>query len=292
METTAPQIVETAQQQQQQQILQTGHSARQNPKIGKSTAHFRALGIETRPSALYLVPARMSGVNVCSDSTVGCRAVCVTHPKKGFGRIFSTITQSRLERSKRFTSDPRRFILEVAEELQREVRLAARAGAQALCRLNMASDIDWPNLAIFHGIDLFGELGIMPELANVHHYNYTKSFRQLCSKRPRNYHLTFSRSETNSAKCVEALESGHSVAVVFCENPENYGTRKSYQTRLPETWKLEGMVRGVPVIDGDAHDFRCFDEPGVIVGLRMKGTESEVRHALRTGFAVYCGGNR
>jgi len=87
-------------------------------------------------------------------------------------------------------------------------------------------------------------------------YDYTKNIRRALAyaagQYPANYHLTFSRSESNADDVARALLAGVNVAVVF---------RKA----LPATWG------GRPVIDGDAHDLRFLDPRGVIVGLRAKG---------------------
>lgn len=287
MEHTPPPIVDTAQ--AESPILQTMRDARRNPKIGHSVKHWRQQGIETRPCLLYLVPARTSGVNLCPDASPGCRAACVTHPGKGFGRIFGTINESRLARTRRFLEDRERFLRQLAAELETEQRLADRTGAVATCRLNMASDIDWTAFSMTYGANLFGELGASPN-GQIRFYDYTKRLSVLLRDRPLNYSLTFSRSENNHEKCLEALEAGQNVAVVFSQGPQFSGSKRAYQQRLPEVWTPPGYGKEIRVIDGDVHDFRCWDEPGVIVGLRMKGTEQEVTHALRTGFAVYCGG--
>jgi len=72
---------------------------------------------------------------------------------------------------------------------------------------------------------------------------------------PKNYSLTFSRSETNEADCIRVLEAGGNVAVVF--------------RHKPDTW------HGFPVIDGDAHDLRHLDPRGVVVALSPKGPKAK-----------------
>jgi hypothetical protein len=133
------------------------------------------------------------------------------------------------------------------EELKRNVAwLVARArklGLQPAIRVNGTSDIPW----------LAHELAAaFPE---VQFYDYTKHPRPWLRTLP-NYHLTFSHSGHNVDDCVEALEHGINVAVVFT-------TRRGES--LPQTWN------GLPVIDGDSHDCRFLDPTGVVVGLRAKG---------------------
>ena len=69
---------------------------------------------------------------------------------------------------------------------------------------------------------------------------------------PRNYHLTFSRSEHNDSLCDMVLQMGGNVAVVF-------------RNQLPKTWK------GFEVVNGDENDLRFLDKKGVVVGLIEKG---------------------
>ena len=69
---------------------------------------------------------------------------------------------------------------------------------------------------------------------------------------PSNYHLTFSRSESNQKLVEMVLEMGGNVAVVF-------------RDQLPKTWK------GFEVVNGDENDLRFLDKQGVIVGLIEKG---------------------
>jgi hypothetical protein len=69
---------------------------------------------------------------------------------------------------------------------------------------------------------------------------------------PKNYHLTFSRSETNGAISLAFLRSGGNVAMVF---------RKSLPTQY----------FGHDVVDGDDTDLRFLDGKGKIVGLKEKG---------------------
>jgi hypothetical protein len=74
----------------------------------------------------------------------------------------------------------------------------------------------------------------------------------LAGEMPKNYHLTFSKSETNGAIAESILKSGGNVAMVF---------RKS----LPAKWL------GAEVVNGDETDLRFLDGAGKIVGLVEKG---------------------
>jgi hypothetical protein len=95
----------------------------------------------------------------------------------------------------------------------------------------------------------------------VQFYDYTKDHGRLSFDYPLpdNYHLTYSRSETNEAIALEILASGRAnVAVVF-------------SGELPETWN------GFRVVSGVDHDLR-FTDPmpscrygGNVVGLIALG---------------------
>jgi hypothetical protein len=267
-------------------IITSAADTSQNPKIRKSLEHFPELA--ARVLSVYLTPSNTGGVNLCPHASPGCVDACISDSQKqGFGRIFGTVFQSRWERTQRYRKDRKRFLQDMTEELRRQQRLASRRGETVFIRDNMGSDIDWHRLSEIHEIDYFGDLGVHPELARVIHYNYTKDLKRLLRRRPANDYLCFSRSETNHQQCLEALEAGHNVAVVFSQGPEFYGSQRQYLTVLPDSWKPEGAAQSYPVIDGDAHDFRHLDPSGpCIVGLRMKGDRLQVAAAIQSGFAV------
>jgi len=81
-------------------------------------------------------------------------------------------------------------------------------------------------------------------------------------KLPGNYHLTFSRSETNEAVIDQVIEKAP-VSVVFKH-------------------KLPRLYNGYKVINGDLHDMRFKNQSGVIIGLIAKGKARKDT----TGFAI------
>ena len=94
--------------------------------------------------------------------------------------------------------------------------------------------------------------------------NYSRAYDHAVSRFPKNYHLTFSRSETNGDQCKAILEAGGNVAVVFADHiPTHY--------------------MGRAVWDGDLSDLRHLDPAGVIIGLSPKGPKA--RRDL-SGFVV------
>jgi hypothetical protein len=118
-------------------------------------------------------------------------------------------------------------------------------------RLNGTSDIEWTRF------------GIMDEFPDVQFYDYTKVFNRLTQERPANYHLTFSKNESNDEECEAALKLGVNVAAVF--------------KTLPQQWM------GRQVISGDETDVRFVDGTGIIVGLTAKGQAKKDK----TGFVIF-----
>jgi hypothetical protein len=141
-------------------------------------------------------------------------------------------------------------------DLRREECAAIRADLPLVCRLNVVSDVAWKRE--------FPEL--FAAFPDVQFMDYTKdAYRILDGKLPGNYHLTFSRSETNELDCLRVLKAGHNVTVVFRKPP------------FPATFW------GYPVIDGDRNDLRFLDPPPCIVGLKAKGAGGR---RDQTGFVI------
>ena len=145
----------------------------------------------------------------------------------------------------------------LCKEITSTYRSALKKEMQAVFRLNLTSDISWEDVQLFKGSNIF------KHFKRIQFYDYTKSFKRMCSfldkpfikgeaKFPSNYHLTFSRSENNDKKCEMVLVMGGNVAVVF-------------RNQLPKTWK------GYEVVNGDDTDLRFLDKKGVVVGLIEKG---------------------
>ena len=132
----------------------------------------------------------------------------------------------------------------------------------------MFSDIPWE------------KFGIMERFPNIQFYDYTKNFVRAMDhakgRLPGNYHLTFSRSEENEARCLNVLDAGGNVAVVFgIKSPNSKQVAKAErEPDYAEQFKLPTEWMGYKVIDGDKTDLRFLDpktRPGVVVGLRTKG---------------------
>ena len=206
------------------------------------TVKGRKLGYAT--GILYLAPANESGVmNTCQFATKGCKSSCLY--TAGRAAIFPMIGRARVAKTIWLHNDREGFIEQLRADIRALIRMAKRKHRIPAVRINGTSDLPW--LA----------MQMAQEFPELQLYDYTKLPRPW-SRTKANYHVTFSHSETNLAECIEALQHGINVAVVF-DTPKG--------KPLPDTWN------GFSVIDGDTHDLRFLDTHrlGLVVGLHAKG---------------------
>ena len=199
----------------------------------------------------YMAPHTLSGVNLCPHASAGCIALCLGE-HSGKAVMFSSVLKSRIAKAQWFMKDRKAYIAELRKAIRAAQRKAKREDLGLCVRLNGATDIAWERS------------GLMQEFPGVQFVDYTKNVKRALAPRPANYHLTFSRSESNEADCLRVLEAGGTVAVVFS------GLR-------PQTYL------GFPVVDGDAHDLRHLDPAGSIIALSPKGRPAK---SDRSGFVV------
>ena len=161
----------------------------------------------------------------------------------------SSVQRARIAKTRLFFKDKPMFLSMLWKEITAGIKKAAKNGKQPCFRLNLTSDLPWEKIK-FNGQSVF------ESFPNVQFYDYCKSPERMTKfvngEMPSNYHLTFSRSESNGALALAFLKSGGNVAMVF---------RKS----LPATYF------GHEVIDGDETDLRFLDGSGKIIGLKEKG---------------------
>jgi hypothetical protein len=219
-----------------------------NPKTRKG----RARGYSS--AILHLAPASLSGRNVCPWSSPGCRTACLNTAGRGGilarGATTNAIQLARLARTAWYFEDRPAFLAQLFTEIATHVRRATAHGMIPVVRLNGTSDIAWERIVGPAGLTVF------QTFPTIQFYDYTKSVRRVLQHRaglmPPNYHLTFSRSESNDADARTVIEAGGNVAVVFAKY-------------LPADWS------GARVVNGDADDLRFLDPAGVVVGLKAKG---------------------
>lgn len=232
----------------------------------------------------YMAPHKSAGVgNLCSHASPACIALCLGRESGQAAMVSKTtgtnaVRQSRERKARYFMSDRQAYLREMLLHIARAKRAADRKGMTLAVRPNGSTDIAYEGLRVVVDVAFAAELSrtcglsiepgvhtIFSAFPTIQFLDYTKNPRRLERPLPANYHLTFSRSETNESEALAILARGNNVAVVFANG-------------LPATW------HGYRVIDGDEHDLRFLDpRDGVVVGLSPKGHKAK---RDRRGFVV------
>ncbi len=205
---------------------------------------------------LYLA----SGTKVCSHASKGCLDACLNG--SGRGGMYSSVQKSRQNKTNYLFSDRQMFLSQLYIEIKR-ISDTKKKGEKICIRLNGTSDLAWEKFNVKDGKN------IMELFPDIMFYDYTKNYLRFDRVLPKNYHLTFSRSESNEIHVERLLAKGVNVAIVF--------------DKLPTTYK------GYTVINGDLSDLRFNDEKNVVVGLKYKkltGAGSDNKKVFETGFAL------
>ena len=212
---------------------------------------------------LYLAPHTQNDkkVNLCGFASKGCIESCLF--KSGFGGIYTSVEKARINKTNYFLNDRVNFLQQIKREIQNAIK-NQKEGEKLAFRLNGTSDVNFEKFKIEDNKNIFE---LFPD---VQFYDYTKNYIRL-EKRilPKNYHITFSRSETNEEKALEMLNLGYNVAMVF--------------DKLPQTYK------GFKVVDGDKNDLRFLDEKNVIIGLKYKkltGKGADNSQGIKSNFVI------
>lgn len=230
----------------------------QNPKTSKSA---KLDGVYAIP--MHLAPWTLSGRNVCSESTPGCRAACLHtagNPAHMAGK-----DSARIARTRFYTAERDQFMILLIAELETLRRQAAAAGLKPAARLDATSDLGLAVRSWRGGVT--SNVTLVELFPDIMFYDYTKVqnryLRFLNGEYPPNYHLTFSAAEGNHTACETFLGAGGTVSAIF-------------RGGLPTRWL------GYPVLDGDRTDYRPSDPRGSVIGLKPKG---KARHDV-TGFVI------
>lgn len=215
-----------------------------NPKIQKGTK----LGYLS--FILHLAPADLSGREVCPKRTAGCTQACLNTAGRGGmfkrGETTNTIQKARIRKTQYFFADRNQFMLDLAYDIQKGIKMAEKLGLTPVFRLNGTSDLSWEK----YEVPVFCTRNIFELFPTVQFYDYTKVLGRKVKDIP-NYFLIFSKADGNDSDVAEAIMQGMNVAAVFDEVPTEHMGRK--------------------VIDADEHDLRFLDAKGVIAGLKAKG---------------------
>lgn len=224
---------------------------------GQAKGHMTAI--------LYLSPARSgsTGVNLCRSASVGCLKACLYN--SGASIMFKLINEARRKRTRYLIEDRTSFLNDLVSDLETFERRATKRGFIPSVRLNGTSDLAWERLPVARENRVYPN--IMEAFSNLQFYDYTKRTDRRFDSLPRNYSITFSRSENNWIDCLNMLDRGFNVAVVF---------------KLRRKQSLPIEYEGFPVVNGDNDDIRYIDPKGCIIGLRAKA------RALKdtSGFAI------
>ncbi len=223
-----------------------------------------------RTYILYMSPFTFNSknINVCSHASKGCAESCLVG--SGFGGMYSAVKEGRRKKTEWFLSNRVGFLNKLRSEIEKAILLNDKANLKSdeqtilTFRLNGTSDLVYEKYRVFEGDKNIFEL--FPE---VQFYDYTKNHNRFKKELPKNYHLTFSRSETNDKKAIEILRAGFNVAMVFDKLPSEY--------------------KGFKVINGDKDDLRFLDSENCIVGLKYKnmtGAGANNKLAFESGFAI------
>jgi len=203
---------------------------------------------------MHLAPSTLSGYQVCPMASPGCASACLN--LSGMGK-FSNVQAARIAKTKWFFEDREAFMAQLVKEVEAAIRKSTRLGFTPAFRLNGTSDIRWEQYAVVrNGVEY---RNIMEAFPTTQFYDYTKLTNR--NFVPSNYHLTFSRSETNHMDTIRMM-SQMNVAVVFDTIPDKY--------------------MGITVVDGTDSDLRFLDPSFVIVGLKANGKAKKDQ----TGFTV------
>ena len=194
---------------------------------------------------LHLAPSDLSGHNVCPKATAGCIASCLNTAGRGGmfkrGETTNAIQKARLRKTKYFYEDRAGFMLDLAYDIMKAIKQAERKGFIPVFRLNGTSDLSWEK----YEVPVFCTENIFELFPNVQFYDYTKVLGRKVAHIP-NYHLTFSRAESNDNDVAQALAAGMNVAAVYDKIPE-------------------GMY------SADESDLRFLDPKVGVIGLKAKG---------------------
>jgi len=219
-----------------------------NPKAIKAQAYGYLNAIN------YMAPHTSGGVgDLCGKASAGCIALCLGE-HSGQAAMSVVVRDSRKRKAAYFMRERKAFMAEFVYHIERAQAEAYKAGLKLVIRPNGSTDIPFEAIACERNGQAFRNL--MEAFPDIQFVDYTKHAKRFKKALPFNYHLTFSRSETNEAESVSLLSNGFSVACVFSGSlPDSYLT--------------------FPVINGDLHDLRHLDPKGVVIGLSPKGSRAK-----------------
>ena len=223
------------------------------PKIEKN-----GIEVQVYTKDLHLAPHKMSGFNTCAQASAGCIEACLH--TAGHPMYLPAKTKARIARTQAYYRTRKAFMAVLAFQIAAHEKRAEKLGMACGLRLNATSDIPWESVAL--EIDGQKYANLMAYFDGVSMYDYTKITKRMrkhvAGQLPSNYHLTFSKTESNDVDVKEVLALGGNVAAVL--------SLDVYKQAMQQ-----GTLQGWPVTDGDKHDYRPIDPQNCIVILKAKG---------------------
>ena len=226
-------------------------------------------------------PGNRSGEEVCDNRTPGCFVACVLWFA---GHTVTLIVRmAMIARTVLYRRFPEAFYPRLHSELARHQRKAEKLEVMPVARLNVASDIWWPN-------------SVMEQHPAITFYDYTKDWYKARAYGegllPVNMHITFSVSEETTFQQAHHLHLlGVNLAVVFNSHYDgqhhNFGQLPQDVIFVSSCGEFRFATRGV---DGNVHDVRIpeFDGRRKTVGLRANSTIKGKREGIKAGFIMPC----
>lgn len=279
-----------------------------NGKLAKSDK--RKTGKRYLSAILHLAPHRMSGFQVCAMAK-NCSRLCVGFNGKGqlensaFAAVDDNqdafleqlvsvaikhnVHAARLAKTRLFFIDRDLFGELLRDDITRFENYCAKQNAGSAIRPNGTSDINWEDIR-FVPMD---DKTIFEFYPNTRFYDYTKIFirarrRLVDADWPTNYHLTFSRDESNHKQALRILEMGGNIAAVVRTSAmaKSWGGHlaKLGRTALWNAQRngINGIPRTYRISNADRHDQRFRDPKNSVQALYAKGRASRDN----SGFAI------
>ena len=215
-------------------------------KLSKSNDFKQDLNI-----VMHLTPSDFSGYQACASASEKCLEVCLNLAGRGH---VSNVQIGRTKKTKLLFEHRALFIELLTREIGYWTRKAERENLDLAIRLNGTSDIPWEKVAP----------SIFTDFPEIQFYDYTKIVKRMGDRyvMPRNYDLTFSRTESNDSDVQKVLRNSGKVAIVFGDYSQVLSTVKN------------GYF-GCKVVDGVITDRRFADKKpkkgGLIVALKALG---------------------
>jgi hypothetical protein len=168
------------------------------------------------------------------------------------GETTNAVQRARIRKTQYFFDNRDAFMLDLAADIGKAIKQAARQGLTPVFRLNGTSDLSWEKYTV-------GDTGrnVFELFPEIQFYDYTAVLGRKIAQYP-NYHLTFSRKESNDADVKKALKMGLNVAAVYDQIPD-------------------GMY------SADNDDLRFLDPVVGMMGLKVKGWRAKKDYS---GFVI------